>query len=124
MDRRIAVRSGLLAAGLLMVGMVGWVGGLFATAQYWEDVCFDDIEARPGYGSYRSQVSIWPPTFECRLYGSDVEAVVVQHPVAALSRFGTAAVFPVAYGLVAALFLVWAIRRDMRSHSWDAAEVR
>ena len=124
MDRRIAVRSSVLAAALLMVGIVAWVAGLIATGQYWEDVCFDELEARTGYGSYRGQVSIWPPTFECRLHGSDVEAVVVQQPVAALSRFGVALVFPVVYGLVAAFFLAWAIRRYLRGHLSDTGDVR
>jgi hypothetical protein len=95
------------AIGSLAIGIFVWVAGLIAIGRYWEDLCFDDLEARPGYGSYRSEESTWPPTLECRLDGSDVEAIVVQHPVVALIRFGATVLFPVAYGLGVVLLLMW-----------------
>ena len=99
---------------LLLIGAVAWLAGLIAVGQYWEDLCFDDLDARTGYGWYRSEVSIWPPSFVCRLDGSGVEAVVVKHPVVALVRFGAAVVFPVLFGLVAALVLAGSVRRSRR----------
>ena len=99
---------------LLLIGGVAWLAGLIAVGQYWEDLCFDDLDARTGYGWYRSEVSIWPPSFACRLDGSGVEAVVVKHPVVALVRFGTAVVFPVLFGLAAALVLAGSVRRRRR----------
>ena len=97
----------MLALGVLAIGIVIWVAGLIAIGRYWEDLCFDDLEARPGYSSYRSEASIWPPALECRLDGSDVEVIAVQHPVVALTRFGATVLFPVAYGLGVVLLLIW-----------------
>ena len=119
MSRRSAYGTGALGIGLLVMGMVTWVAGLIATGRYWEDLCFDDLEARPRYGSYRSEASIWPPTLECRLDGSGVEVIVVQHPVVALARLGAVVLFPVVYGLGVVLLLMWRpwARREGRSSS-------
>jgi hypothetical protein len=114
MDRRGALQLGALAMALLLIGGIAWVAGLIAVGQYWEDLCFDDLNARAGYGSYRSEASIWPPSFECRLDGSGVEAVVVRHPVVALVRFSAAVVFPVLFGLVVLLVLASSVRRRRR----------
>ena len=92
----IAVLVGGAALGL--VGMVGVGRSL-------EDVCFDDLDSRPRYGAYRSRGSLWPPSLECRLVGSDVYPIVVQHRLEAVARFGAVIVFPVAYGLAATLAL-------------------
>ncbi len=99
-----------------------WVAGLVAAGRYWEDVCFDDLDTRPGYGSYRSEANIWPPTLECRLDGPDVEAIVVQHPVVALARFGAVVLFPVVYGLGVVLLLMWRPWARRGGHWSDADE--
>jgi hypothetical protein len=103
----------MLAIALVVIGGVIWVAGLVAVAQYWEDLCFDDLDTRPGYGSYGSVTTLWPPSFECRLAGSSVEAIVIKHPLVAVARSGVAVVFPVLYTLFAALTLTWA-GRSMR----------
>lgn len=109
---RKALHTAAFAFASLVAGVVIWATGLIAVSQYTEDLCFDDLEANSGYGSYHSEETLWPPSFECRLAGSDVEPIVVHHRLVALAGFGTAVVFPIVYGLVA-LFVVarWSRRR-------------
>lgn len=81
-----------------------------AVAQYAEDLCFDDLDDRPGYRRYTSAAELWPPSHECRLSGATVEPVAVQHRGVAIARFG-AVVVPVAYLAVAAVASAVIMRR-------------
>lgn len=76
-----------------------------------EDLCFDDLDGYPGHGAYRSESSLWPPSYECELLGNDVEPVVVQHQTAAIARFGATVVIPVVYVLSLTLVVVYMGRR-------------
>ena len=85
---------------------------MIGVAQYAEDICFDDLDGRADYGGFRTSADIWPPSFECRLLGNDVEPVVVQHHGIALACLGATMVFPVAYAVAATLGIVlWHCRR-------------
>jgi Na+-transporting methylmalonyl-CoA/oxaloacetate decarboxylase gamma subunit len=100
----------------LVIGIIAWTAGLIAVSQYTEDLCFDDLEGRSGLGSYRSEETLWPPSFECWLNGSDAEPIAVQHRLVALARLGVAVVFPVVYVVVATLVIVsWFQRRQTSS---------
>lgn len=107
---REALLTSALALVVALVGVGIWVVGLIAGGQYTEDLCFDDLDARSGYGSYHSEGTLFPPSFECRLDGSDAEPVVVQHRLVAVARFGMTVVFPMIYGLLA----VFAVARWSR----------
>jgi len=115
----IAVRASLVIAALVIalaiVGAVLWGAAVIGVAQYAEDICFDDLDGRVDYGGFRSSADIWPPSYECRLLGNQVEPVVVQHRGIALARLGAIIVFPVAYAVAATLGLVfWHCRRRAR----------
>ena len=98
--------AGAGAAALFIAAAVFvWLLGLFAVGRYAEDFCFRDLDSRPGYGSYRSESSLWPPAFECHLAGSDVESVSVEHHLLAFARFGTTVVFPAAAGIALVLLV-------------------
>ena len=94
-----------LAIAVLVGGAALWLVGMVAVGRSMEDVCFDDFDGRPRYGAYQSHGSLWPPSLECRLVGSDVDPMVVQHRLEAVARFGAVVVFPVVYGLAATLAL-------------------
>ena len=91
-----------VAIAVLVGGTALWLVGIVAVGQGLEDVCFDDLESRPRYGAYQSRARLWPPSLECRLLGSNVEPIVVQHRLEAVARFGAIVVFPVVYCLGAA----------------------
>jgi hypothetical protein len=85
-----------------------WGAAVIGVAQYAEDICFDDLDGRTGYGAFGTAADVWPPSYECRLLGNDVEPVVVQHRGVALARLGAIVVFPIAYfGLAAATAARW-----------------
>jgi hypothetical protein len=78
--RRIA-----LAGAVVVVGAIIWLVGLIAMSQYTEDICFDDLDARPSYGSYRQSARLWPPSIRCALAGSGVEPLIVEHRLEAVA---------------------------------------
>ena len=94
-----------VAIAALLGGAALWLVGVVAVGQSLEDVCLDDFDGRPGYGASQSRGNLWPPSLECRLVGSDVEPIVVQHRLEAVARFGAVVVFPVVYVLAATLAL-------------------
>ena len=89
----------------VLVGGAFWLVGIVGVGQSLEDVCFDDLESRTRYGAYQSREILWPPSLECRLLGSDVQPIVIQHRLGAVALFGAVAVFPVVYSLGATLAL-------------------
>ena len=95
-----------VVVAVLVGGTALWLVGIVGVGRSLEDVCFDDLESRARYGAYQSRESLWPPSFECRLLGADVEPIVVQHRLEAAARFGAVVVFPVVYCLGATLALV------------------
>ena len=112
----IAGRTSLVVAALVTAlaigGAVLWGAAVIGVAQYADDICFDDLDGRAEYGAFRIAADVWPPSFECRLLGNDVEPVVVQHRGIALARLGATMVFPVAYAVAATLGIVfWHSRR-------------
>ena len=112
-----------LVIALAMAGVVLWGAAVIGVGQYAEDICFDDFDGRPGYGAYRTAEDAWPPSYECRLLGNDVEPVVVQHRGVALARRGAIVVFPVAYAVAAMLGIVfW--RRRWRNRCLAASAAR
>ncbi|HWB71230.1 MAG TPA: hypothetical protein VG452_03365 [Egibacteraceae bacterium] len=96
---------------MALAGVVLWGTALFAVAQYAEDLCFDDLEERVGYGAYTTETDLWPPSYECRLLGNDVEPVVVQHRGLAVARLGAVIGPPVAYALFGWLAITHWVRR-------------
>jgi hypothetical protein len=106
-----------VAIAVLVGGAALWLVGMVGVGQSLEDVCLDDLDNRTRYAASQSRGSLWPPSLECRLVGSDVEPVVVQHRLEAVARFGAVFVFPVVYGLAATLALTrWSgLRPDSRS---------
>jgi hypothetical protein len=112
----IAARTSLVVAALVIAlalgGAVLWGAAVIGVAQYAEDICFDDLDGRADYGGYRTAADVWPPSFECRLLGNDVEPVVVQHRGIALAWLGATMVFPVVYAVAATFCIVfWHCRR-------------
>ena len=100
---------------VLVAGVALWLLGIVGVGRSLEDVCLDDLDGRTRYGAYQSEGSLWPPSLECRLVGSDVEPTVVQHRLKALARFGSVVVFTVVYGLAATLALTrWSGSRTVR----------
>lgn len=89
----------------VLVGGTFWLVGIVGVGQSLEDVCFGDLESRPRYSASQSRARLWPPSLECRLLGSDVQPIVVQHRLGAVALFGAVVVFPVVYGLGATLAL-------------------
>jgi hypothetical protein len=106
-----------LVIAIAMAGVVPWGAAVIGVAQYAEDICFDDLDGRAEYGAYRTAEDAWPPSYECRLLGNDVEPVVVQHRGVALARLGAIVVFPVAYAVAATLGIVFWHRRRRLSHA-------
>jgi len=94
----VAVAIAVLAAGAAL-----WLVGIVGVGRSLEDVCLDDLDSRTRYGAYHSEGSLWPPSLECHLVGSNVEPIVVQHRLEAVARFGAVVVFPVVYCLAAGL---------------------
>ena len=117
-------RASLVAAALVialaMAGVVLRGTAVIGVAQYAEDICFDDLDGRAAYGAYRTAEDAWPPSYECRLLGNDVEPVVVQHRGIALARLGAIVVFPIAYAVAAMLGIVFWRRRAvlLKEHEW------
>jgi len=99
------LRTVAIAIAVVLGGAALWVVGIVGVGRSLEDACLDDLENRPRYGAYQGRGELWPPTLECRLLGSDVEPIVVQHRLEAAARFGAVVVFPVVYALGAALAL-------------------
>lgn len=100
----------------MLVGLALWGAAVVGVAQHAEELCFDDLDGRAGYGAYRAESELWPPSHRCRLLSNDFEPVTVQHRGVALARFGALAVFPVAYsGFVG--MVVLGRRRDVGSPS-------
>jgi len=101
-----------VAIAVVLAGAAVWLVGIVGVGQSLEDVCLNDLDNRARYGAYQSRGSLWPPSLECRLVGSDVEPIVVQHRLEAVAWFGAVVVFPVVYGLAATLAphsLVWLV---------------
>jgi hypothetical protein len=94
-----------VAIAVLVTGATLWLVGIVGVGRSLEDICFDDLDSRTRYGASQSEGSLWPPSLECRLVGSDVEPIVVQHRLEAVARFGAVVVFPVVYGLAATFAL-------------------
>ena len=105
-----------LVIALAMAGVVLWGAAVIGVAQWAEDICFDDLDGRVEYGAYRTAEDGWPPSYECKLLGNDVEPVVVQHRRVALARVGAIVVFPVAYAVAATLGIVFWHRRRRSSY--------
>ena len=106
-----------VAIALVLAGAAVWLVGIVGVGQSLEDVCLNDLDNRARYGAYQSRGSLWPPSLECRLVGSDVEPIVVQHRLEAVAWFGAVVVFPVVYGLAATLALIrwsglWPVSRS------------
>ena len=95
-----------IAIAVVLAGATVWLVGIVGVGQSLEDVCLNDLDNRARYGAYQSRASLWPPSLECRLVGSDVEPIVVQHRLEAVAWFGAVVVFPVVYGLAATLALI------------------
>jgi hypothetical protein len=109
MSRTVAVTIAVLVGGTAL-----WLVGIVGVGRSLEDACFDDLENRAPYGAYQSRGELWPPAFECRLLGSDVEPIVVEHRLEAAARFGAIFVFPVVYVLGATLALTrWSGSRSV-----------
>ena len=106
-----------VAIAVLVGGAALWLVGVVAVGRALEDICFDDLDSRTGYGASEGRGSLWPPSLECRLVGSDVEPIVVQHRLEAVARFGVIVVFPVVYGLGAATL---ALTRLFRTSNVEA----
>jgi len=94
-----------VAIAVVLAGAAVWLVGIVGVGQSLEDVCLNDLDNRARYGASQSRASFWPPSLECRLVGSDVEPIVVQHRLEAVAWFGAVVVFPVVYGLAATLAL-------------------
>lgn len=93
----------VLILAIAVVGAVLWGTAVVGVAQFAEDLCFDDLDGRAGYGAFRTDSDLWPPSYECRLLGNDVEPVVVRHPDVALARLSAVVVLPVTYAVAATL---------------------
>lgn len=107
LGRAVAVIA-VMAAGLGI-----WGAGVFGVAQYAEDLCFDDLESRSGYGAYTASGELWPPSYECELRGNDVPPVIVQHRGVALAQLGATVVWPIAFVVAVMLGIVlWRRRAD------------
>jgi hypothetical protein len=100
-----------LVIALAVAGVVLWGAAVIGVGQYAEDICLDDLDGRAEYGASRSATNLWPPSYECRLLGNNVEPVVVQHRGVALARLGAIVVFPVAYVVATMLGIVFGRRR-------------
>jgi hypothetical protein len=99
-----------------LAGLVAWVAGLKGLANRAESSCFADLDNHLGYGAYRMSRKLWSPSLECRLLGSSVEPIVVQHPLEALIAFGWVAVVPVLYAIATLVFtLSWARQKRPRT---------
>ena len=95
-------------------GAALWLVGIVGVGRSLEDVCFDDLDSRTRYGAYHSEESLWPPSLECQLVGTNVEPIVVQDRLEAVARFGAVVVFPLVYGLAATLALTrWSGSRSV-----------
>jgi hypothetical protein len=103
-----------VAIAVVVAGAALWLVGIVGVGRSLEDICFDDLDSRTRYGAYHSEGSLWPPSLECQLVGSNVEPIVVQHRLEAVARFGAVVVFPVLYGLAATLALTrWSGSRSV-----------
>ena len=103
-----------VAIAVLVAGAALWLVGIVGVGRSLEDVCLDDLDSRTRYGAYHSEGSLWPPSLECHLVGSNVKPIVVQHRLEAVARFGAVVVFPVLYGLAATLALTrWSGSRSV-----------
>ncbi len=122
------MRTTLVAAALVIALAIGgvalWGAARIGVAQYAEDICFDDLDGRAEYGGYRTAADLWPPSFECKLLGNDVEPIVVQHRGIALARLGAITVFPIAYAVAASLGIVFWHRRRRSSYRAPSAPAR
>lgn len=112
----VSSKSAFAGAALVLAIAVGSAGLLaaaaFGVAQYTEDLCFDDLDGRNGYGAYRSEWAAWPPSFDCELRGIGVDPVVVQHRGIAVAALLGAAVVPIAFAAGATAGIVsWRRRR-------------
>ncbi len=100
-----------LVVAFAMAGVVLWGIAVIGVAQYAEDICFDDLYGRAEYGAATTAAELWPPSFECRLRGKDVDPIVVQHRSVALARLGAVVLFPVVYAVAATVGVVLWLRR-------------
>ncbi len=107
---RTSVIAALVIA-LALAGFVLWGAAVIGVGQYAEDICFDDLVGRAEYGAFRTDADGWPPSYQCRLLGNDVEPIVVQHRGVALARLGAIQLFPVAYAVAATLGILFWRRR-------------
>jgi hypothetical protein len=106
MVRWLSATAIMVAAAL--IGLVVWVVGLKGLSNVAESTCLADLDGRPSYGAYQTSVTLWPPSFECHVFGDSVEPIVEQHPLGAIVAFGWVVLVPVLSALATlALTLRW-----------------
>ncbi len=97
-----------IVVGAALIGLVVWVVGLKGLSNVAESTCLADLDGRRSYGAYQTSATLWPPSFECHLFGNSVEPIVVQHPLGAIVAFGWVVLVPVLYASATlALTLRW-----------------
>ena len=76
---RIKARHTLEVIGLTVavagIGLVLWVFAAVGAAQWAEDLCLHDVVERSPAAGYRTDLDLWPPSYECRLDGPGMDAV-------------------------------------------------
>jgi hypothetical protein len=102
-----------ILVGAALIGLVVWVVGLKGLSNVAESTCLADLDGRPSYGAYQTSATLWPPSFECHLFGNSVEPIVEQHPLWANVVFGWVVLIPVLAGS-ATLALTWCWMRQTR----------
>ena len=112
----VSVRSGFVTTMLMLAIALGgaalWAAAAIGVAQYTEDLRFDDLDVRAGYGAYRTEWTLWPPSFDCELRGNEVDPIVVQHRGVATVALTTVAAMTIVYAAAAtAGVIVWRRRR-------------
>lgn len=110
-DSRSTLRVVILITVLAPAGGFIWALGVIGVAQYTEDICFDDLDGRRGYGGYNTASELWPPSYECRLLSNDLDPVVVQHRGVALARLAAIVGPPLGVGIAV---VVGSLRRSQR----------
>ncbi len=123
-DCPMVERRGIVV-GAALIGLVVWVVGLKGLSNVAESTCLADSDGRPSYGAYQTSATLWPPSFECHLFGNSAEPIVVQHPLEAIVAFGWVVLVPVLYAFATlALTLRWvrARRGVSSSGSWGSLD--
>ena len=86
-----------IVVGAALFGLVVWVLGLKGLSNVAESTCLADLDGHPSYGAYQTSATLWPPSFECHLFGNSVEPIVEQHPLGAIVVVGWVALVPILY---------------------------